>query len=213
MNAITAGPLAISSQSIDLIVEFEVGGKAYYEKHLQRPTWPSGASGVTIGLGYDLGYNPPSQIHADWNGRLPADQVERLSRVSGVKGSKAKQLIKGLSHIRVPWDKAKEVFELNTLPRFGKQAAEAFPNLAACHPHVQGALLSLVFNRGPALTGKNRHDMMDIHRILADGVQSGDYAQIASQFREMKAIWRGKGLDGLLRRREAEAKLVESAIS
>ena len=54
--------------------------------------------------------------------------------------------------------------------------------------------------------------MMDIHHILANGIQSGDYALIAAQLREMKAIWHGHGLDGLLKRREAEAKLIESIL-
>jgi GH24 family phage-related lysozyme (muramidase) len=207
-----AGPLTLSPESIRLIIDFETGSRAYYEKKLQRPTWPGGASGVTIGFGYDIGYQTPTQVHADWDGLLPPHSVEALSRVSGVRGTKAISLIKGLAHIIVPWDKAQSVFERRTLPRFGKQAADAFPHLADCHPHVQGALLSLVFNRGPALTGKNRQDMMDIHRILADGVQSGDYALIATQLREMKSIWQGQGLDGLLRRREAEAQLIESIL-
>jgi GH24 family phage-related lysozyme (muramidase) len=36
---------------------------------------------------------------------------------------------------------------------------------------------------------------------------------IAGQFRSMKRLWEGKGLDGLLARRDAEADLVESAIT
>jgi GH24 family phage-related lysozyme (muramidase) len=37
-----------------------------------------------------------------------------------------------------------------------------------------------------------------------------NYKKIAQQFRDMKRIWIGKGLDGLLERRDAEANLVES---
>lgn len=210
---VIAGPLTISEEAVNLIVEFEVGGWQYYEKKLQHPTWPGGASGVTIGFGYDVGYNTPTQIRFDWSGKLPAEHVERLARLSGVRGNNARQLTKSLSFITVPWAMAREVFENQTLPRFGKMADVSFPHLVDCHPHVQGAMLSVVFNRGPALTGKNREDMNDINRILADGVQTGDYAKIAAQLREMKAIWKGKGLDGLIRRREAEARLVEAAIT
>ena len=39
-----------------------------------------------------------------------------------------------------------------------------------------------------------------------------DYKKIAKEFRNMKRIWIGKNLDGLLERREAEAKLVESCV-
>ena len=44
------------------------------------------------------------------------------------------------------------------------------------------------------------------------GVQQGDTKLIAQQLREMKAIWEHRGLNGLVRRREAEAHLVEKAV-
>ena len=37
-----------------------------------------------------------------------------------------------------------------------------------------------------------------------------NYKKIAQQLREMKRIWIGKNLDGLLERRDAEAALIES---
>ena len=52
----------------------------------------------------------------------------------------------------------------------------------------------------------------DIFDILHDGVQQGDTKLIAQQLREMKAIWEHRGLNGLVRRREAEAHLVEKAV-
>jgi GH24 family phage-related lysozyme (muramidase) len=36
--------------------------------------------------------------------------------------------------------------------------------------------------------------------------------EVADQLRRMKRLWVGKGLDGLLRRREAEALMVENCI-
>ena len=59
------------------------------------------------------------------------------------------------------------------------------------------------------MSGDSRKEM----RAIRDLVPSQDYAQIADQLRSMKRIWEGKGLDGLIERREAEAKLVESCIS
>jgi uncharacterized membrane protein YgaE (UPF0421/DUF939 family) len=41
-------------------------------------------------------------------------------------------------------------------------------------------------------------------------IPSKDYKGIAKEVRKMKRIWIGKGLDGLLERRETEAKLIES---
>jgi GH24 family phage-related lysozyme (muramidase) len=47
-------------------------------------------------------------------------------------------------------------------------------------------------------------------RNIRDLVPKKDYKGIAKEFRKMKRIWQGKGLDGLLARRDAEASLVES---
>lgn len=210
-SSFKVGPLVISQAAVDLIVYYEVGDRSYYHKRLAKPSWPGAASGVTIGFGYDLGYNKPATIRADWS-KLPPSQRDDLARLAGVKGKAASGLTGSVSHISIPWDAAEDVFRQRTLPRYAGEAFNAFPGLTKCHPHVQGALLSLVFNRGPALTGTNRQDMADIHRILKDGVQQGDYQAIANELRQMKAIWKGRGLDGLLKRREAEAKLVESAI-
>jgi GH24 family phage-related lysozyme (muramidase) len=49
-------------------------------------------------------------------------------------------------------------------------------------------------------------------RAVRDAVAAGDLQEIANQIRAMKRLWEGKGLDGLLKRRDAEADLVESAI-
>jgi GH24 family phage-related lysozyme (muramidase) len=58
------------------------------------------------------------------------------------------------------------------------------------------------------MNGDSRREM----RAVRDAVANGDLQEIANQLRSMKRIWEGKGLDGLLRRRDAEADLVESAI-
>ena len=52
----------ISKKSLEMIIHHEIGGRAYYEKKLQAPIWAGGESGVTIGMGYDLGYNSEKQF-------------------------------------------------------------------------------------------------------------------------------------------------------
>lgn len=203
-----AGPLTISHEAFALILESEVGSAEYYAERLERPTWPGGASGVTIGCGYDLGFNNPSQIRADWKGKLPAPALDQLANYSGVTGIRAKELVKGAKHIRVPWDAATAVFSARSLPRFGKLTAETFPGIEKLHPSVQGVLLSLVFNRGSSLSGDRRREM----RAIRDHVAAGHIDRIPAEIRKMKRIWQGQGLDGLLVRREAEAKLIESVI-
>lgn len=204
---VIAGPLNISGRSRDLIIEFEVGDRTYYDRRLSHPTWPGGASGVTIGFGYDLGYNTPAQIRADWVD-LPPSQRDELARLAGVKGQVARKLVPTVAHIKVPWVVAEKVFSRRTLPRFGLMAATAFPGLAGLKADIQGALLSIVFNRGASMTGDSRSEM----REIKEAIKSGNLKAIPPAIRSMKRLWKNKGLDGLLRRRDAEAKLVESAL-
>ncbi len=62
-------------------------------KHIQKflDLEPDGASGVTIGIGYDLGYNRVSQIQKDWSGKVSDADIEKLKKVSGLKADKAKK--------------------------------------------------------------------------------------------------------------------------
>ncbi len=46
-----------------------------------------------------------------------------------------------------------------------------------------------------------------------DDFVSGNLNDIPNQFRSMKRLWVGKGLDGLIIRREDEAKLFEEGLS
>jgi GH24 family phage-related lysozyme (muramidase) len=50
-------------------------------------------------------------------------------------------------------------------------------------------------------------------RAIRDAVARGDLAEIAAELRSMKRLWQGRGLGGLVARREEEAQLVESAIA
>jgi GH24 family phage-related lysozyme (muramidase) len=59
------------------------------------------------------------------------------------------------------------------------------------------------------MDGDRRTEM----RAIRDAVAQGDLAEIANQLRVMKRLWIGKGLDGLLKRRDAEADLVASTIA
>jgi hypothetical protein len=200
--------LPISQKALDLIIKHEVGGgEAYYNKALKKPCYPGGASGVTIGVGYDLGYNTEDQFTSDWGKVLTGDIFARLSKCLGAKSSAAKSLIPSVKDIEIPWESALKVFKESTLPRFVNETLKAFPGANELHPDAFGALVSLVFNRGAAVTGKNREEMKNIRGLIA----SKNYAAIAKEITNMKRIWVGKGLDGLLRRRDEEAALVKGS--
>jgi hypothetical protein len=200
--------LPISQKALDLIIKHEVGGgEPYYNKALKKPCYPGGASGVTIGVGYDLGYNSEEQFTADWGKVLTGDIFAKLAKCLGAKSTAAKSLISSVNDIEIPWESALKVFKESTLPRFVNETLKAFPGANELHPDAFGALVSLVFNRGAAVTGKNREEMKNIRGLIA----GKNYAAIAKEITNMKRIWVGKGLDGLLRRRDEEAALIKGA--
>lgn len=204
---ITDAVTQLSPKSIDLILEYEVGGgKSYYSKYLKNPTWPKGASGVTIGIGYDLGYNDLIQFSKDWKDKISPVDFARLSQMLGKKSSTAANAVNDVKDIFIPWEAAFEVFQQSTIPRFIDQTLKAFPQADQLHPDAFGALVSIVFNRGSSVTGESRREMWNIRTL----VPSKNYKAIANEVRSMKRLWVGKGLDGLLKRREEEAKIIES---
>jgi len=193
-----------------LILRFEVGGgEQYYNRFLRYPTWPGEASGVTIGVGYDLGYNTRTTIRNDWSAHLNESLIERLVRCAGKTGIQARDAHASVGDIPVPWSAALAVYENVTIPKFWQKTLRVFPGVDEVHPNCQGALLSLVFNRGESLRGDRRREM----RAIRDLVPTKDYREIASQIRLMKRLWLGTSIErGMSRRRDAEADLVLSAL-
>lgn len=201
------GHLIVSRRGLDQLVEHEISSPTHYRRSLQAPTFPGGRSGVTIGIGYDLGAGSATQIRRDWQGVLPDADLEALAAAAGLKGEAAQRVLPLLRDIEIPLQIARKVFYTRTLPRYARSTRRVYPGVQALAPDAQAALLSLVYNRGAALSGPGRSEM----RAIAPLVKSRDYAGIAGQLRAMKSLWLGKGLDGLLRRREAEAEQVENA--
>jgi len=205
----------LNKKSLDLILEFEVGGgENYYNKFLKSPVWPGEQSGVTIGVGYDLGYVNKAEFSEDWKD-LSKEIFDRLYKVVGIKGYNAKNLIRGLKDITIPWDLALKVFNNKTVTKFYNLTRQTFPNFDNLPEDAKGGLVSLVFNRGNALEGDRRREM----KLIRDGmklVSTFDQKAltfIANQIRNMKRIWIGGSIEkGMSRRRDAEAKLIEDSL-
>ena|SRR2546423_1480922 len=192
--------LQIPDEALALILDAE---------GLDQPgQWPGGESGITIGVGYDLGFVTPEQFEKDWTPYLSSDEIERLKDVIGLSGDRARQRAGEFRDIKIKRADAEQVFKERTLPLYSQRAENALPGIDQLPPAAQGALVSLTFNRGTAMDGDRRREM----RAIRDAVAAGDLQQIANQLRSMKRLWEGKGLDGLLKRRDAEADLVESSI-
>jgi len=201
--------LSCSTAGLKKLVEFECSSAAYYNRFLKHPTWPGGASGVTIGIGYDLGYCSAAQARRDWRGRVSDDELAELEKVCRLKGIDAKAIISvpALRDVTVGLDAASEVFYQSSLPAYADKCIKAYPGVTDLPADAQTAILSLVYNRGTAKSGSKRKEMKAIGPLI----QQGDLAGIADQIISMKRLWENSGLGGLLRRRDDEADLVRGA--
>ncbi|MGI9086812.1 MAG: peptidoglycan-binding protein [Chthoniobacterales bacterium] len=201
----TQGIGGIPREAIEFIID---------EEGMDQPwRFPGGDSGVTLGHGYDLGAGTESNAEMvnDWKAWLNGAQLDRLGIAIGKTGETADALCPQFRDINVTVEAADDVFFRATVPKYYNKMLSAFPNVNKLPGSAQGALLSLVFNRGTSLKGDRRREMSEIKDLLA-GEPPYDLAAIAKELREMKRLWEGKGLDGLIARREREARLVESCI-
>lgn len=203
-----SGGLKISKEGYNLIIKHEVGGGAsYYNRYLKKPCYPGGASGVTIGIGYDLRFNSRSQIQEDW-GMLNEDVLVRLKSVSGKRGTKS--LARSLKSISIPYDIALQVYDKKTIPRFAALTKKAYPGIETLHPHIQSALLSWCFNRGSGISRTSSRDREKRGMRVAIPAQP---KLLPGLYRSSRRLWVGRGLDGLLGRREDEAQLTERGLN
>jgi GH24 family phage-related lysozyme (muramidase) len=199
------GIYKISKKSANLILKAEGYQRAPYVPQ------GSNASGVTIGYGYDLGQQTASKMRAMLSGYFTGEQLNRLEATIGLKGGNASAVIPSLSDITISEEKAISL-AMKMKSKYAQIVVDTYPEVLNTHPHCQGAMLSLIINRGTSFKKPNvasRIEMKNIH----DDFISGNLNNIPNQFRSMKRLWLGQGLDGLITRREDEAKLFEEGLS
>lgn len=202
----STGP-RICTRAVDLIVAFEIGSPEVYQAKYRHPIWPGAASGVTVGIGYDLGYQLRSIIIVDWASHPHA---ARLASVAGITGPLAREEVRQLADITIEYGHARQVFDQTSVVIHHNVARRVFrpENFDRLPCGARGALLSLVFNRGGSMTGPARTEMRHIRDIC---LPAQDTACIADQLRAMVRIWAGSSIEnGMKRRRFAEAELAMS---
>jgi len=187
-----------------LIVRWEVTSPAAYAKRYQGVICPGGASGPTIGIGYDLGHQTRGAIQRDWAGH---PHVDRLVHGSGQVGEAACAAYRAAHRdIRVPYAMATDVFQRSTLPAYHASTRRAFANgWTRYRPKAQAATVSMVYNRGASMKGERNREK----RAMRDTcIPATDYPCSAGELRGMCRLWagtpNGKGLCG---RRDGEADL------
>lgn len=196
----------ICEEGIELIKEFE---------GIDQPSkWPGGSSGITLGYGCDIGADPKS-LEA-WKNELTTEQMARLRFACGLTGHAAETIAYKYQDIRITEEMALRVLTNYTLPREEDLTLKTFPGSEHLAPIVLAALVSLVYNRGSSMDGYRRKEMREIRDACASlheaAKMSVVLARIFGALKEMKRLWYDEGLDGLLKRRDAEANLVLTAL-
>jgi len=200
----------ISQKAIKLIIT--------HEGFKPNPYWPGGQSGITIGIGYDLGYCTIDQFESDWGEYLTHININKLKKLIGLVGIKAQNKLKSVKSIMIDRDDAHKIFINKTLPLYELLTYRAFPQLDRLPEDAKGALVSLVYNRGASMIDKPNEDRRREMRAIRDALRNTSLSieelltEISKQIRSMKRLWIGKGLNGLLNRRDEEASLIEGCI-
>jgi len=205
---VRAANLPISLDAIEEIIREEDDSEFFYKQHYQRPEWPGGSSGVTILLGYDLGYATPEKVRKDLAGVDPG-MVEACVSCCGVTGSAAHQrMLEVRSRIDLPWEVALRVFLANDMPEWIATCEKYLPNFDKLSPDGKGVMVSLAYNRGPSFN--NAGDRYREMRAIKADMASKNFADIPAQLRSMARLWpAGNGVHG---RRLREAALFEKGL-
>lgn len=211
IGAPTPSATPISRAAVDLLIAAEVSSRAWYESKLTRPTWPGGRSGVTVGIGYDVGMTVADKFRTDWSRQLLEQDVAKLASACGVTGASASGLAARLSSVTIGYETAERVFFACSVPDFVGQTEGALLNTGLLGPDCLGALVSLTYNRGPSFNADG--DRFREMRAIRLHMTNREFRSIPAELRSMKRIWQGDAnAKGLVVRREAEAVLFERGL-
>jgi len=197
----------IATTAVNFIAQQEVSNRARYDAVVALPDYPGGDSGITIGVGYDL--RMATGFDADWGDLLPAATMAALRPCVGKQGTKA--MADALAGFPVPWDDAWTVFVSKSLPKYVAATRGAFPGFDALPMLCRGVLVSLVYNRGTAMSDDSPDDRRKEMREIRDALAAGNPAAVPDLLRAMERLW--PDARGLRDRREAEAKLFEKGLT
>ncbi|WP_207462492.1 hypothetical protein [Azospirillum sp. SYSU D00513] len=193
----------LPTEGVVFIAQQEVSSRAYYDKFEASPCWPGGASGITIGVGYDLHFQ--ADFETCWAPQLDAATAAALRPWIGKQGSQ--EGADTLKPYKIPFFAAWKAFTATTLPAEVKATEGAYGDITTLPPLCRAALVSLVYNRGPSLgPDPSRTEM---HTILTL-IQAGKLDEVPAQFLSMQRLW--PATSGLHQRRAAEAALWQKGL-
>jgi hypothetical protein len=202
----------ISERATSLIIASEVSGVSQYRERFHRPTWPGGSSGVTIGIGYDLGFVNLREFRSDWGTYIPAADFALLAECCGVHSERARTVLRSVSRVDIPWPVADRQYLEQIQPRRIGETESVLRNCELLSPDSLGALVSLVYNRGAAgfLVPQSKdpagrfREMRNIRGLM----EAKRFSDVPLQLLSMRRLWQSTpGGEGLVLRRELEAQL------
>jgi hypothetical protein len=183
-----------------------------------HPYWPGGSSGITIGVGWDVGYHTAETIPETW-GELGTETIARLQRAAGKKGTAADRVLPEVRSLNIPRGIAVDVLERSLRDEYYPLVSRLFPGLDRLPTEAQVVFLSVVFNRGPSMghdpdwkTAKEVDRRWEMRRMRAD-VERGDIFGIYAHLGTMKRLWEQAGPRGLPIRRRDEQALIRPLVN
>jgi len=166
-----------------------------------KPHWPGGSSGVTLGPGYDLGHRTASQIIADLTSiGVSSSAAETLSAAAGLTGTDAQTFAKANSNAVNLTQSQKEALLNLALPTY-QQHVQNYVTVPV-NQNQFDAMVSLDYNIGGG-NFKNSSVVANLNK--------GDVAAAAESFK----LWNksgGKVVQGLVNRRELEVALFNTPV-
>lgn len=208
----------IPDDCVTFVLDEEDGSPAYYMAHYTHWDWPAGASGPTIGAGYDCGYVTAAEAEADWTGIVDNETVARIVGAVGIRGEAAEAYVRAhRDEVTITWDQAKQEFVEREVPKWLSRCAAVLPHFEELPGDCQGGLFSCAYNRG---TGGFEDpsprfaEMRAIRTRLAVpgfALSQAYLSPIAADLLSMQRLW-PKGGD-LWNRRAHEAALFRNGLA
>lgn len=200
-----------SQAAIDLIVAEEIGSEAEYTRLYQHFSWPGGASGPTVGVGYDCGYVTSAQIRVDWTGIISDQMVLALVAAAGLKGEAGRAFVgRHRETVTITYDQAMRQFMERELPKWETRVSQVLPNANLLDGDCFGALTSIAYNRGVGGFISSDERFREMHAIR-DYMSEKRFDLIPDQILAMRRLWAEGG--DLWNRRTHEAALFRKGLA
>src|SRR5262249_22668975 len=155
-----------------------------YRQQYKSPEWPGGKSGVTVGIGYDLGYTNKETFREEWQDFVDKSVIDKLSAACTVKGDPAEALAKSLQGVEVEGPAGLKQYTTKPQPLYIGETIGSLPNADALPDDSLGALVSLVYNRGSPFS--NSDDRYREMRNIKAHMVAQKFDKIPDELRSMK---------------------------